>query len=333
MAANPSYLGANAWTIQNSVSQHIPGYTLAEYLEASNEAYEELWQATQVLNNDYFTIIDQVNVAIQQAEFDLRYNLNGGLVTSVHPKIYQISRIRVLQPGSTTWIAASPASWVDTGIQGQQQDSTTPVSTTSPYWYVLLGRGLIRFGRPLPVGATIEVIYTIGYFDLTIVNDGTISSSGLQIVGTGTHFTQLLPPDFIAAGFLPSSQQEMDVEAELIVNPTTAPFVYKVANIISDTVLTVFTAPSPVLSNAAYALASQPDTPLDYHRFISDLATRNMLARPAIGSDTRFNYWVSKCEQEMGRYQDNVIERQHQAADKRRRFPYGTHINNEYGVR
>lgn len=316
----------NAWSLYNVLQQRLPGYTLTEYLEVLNEAYQDLWTQTDLLNVDYFSDIATVTVAVQGKEFDLRYNLGNGLSAPVHPKIFQISRIRVLQPGAASWVSANPREWTDTARQAQEQDATSPVSTTAPYYYKLFGRGLIRFARPLPVGTQLEIVYTIGFFDLSIVTVGTVASSGTTVTGTGTKFTQLLPPDF-DVGYLPGPDDEADIEAELVVgaalNPSTPPLIYHVSAVASDTSLSLLTAPNPALAGSTYAVGSIPDTPESHHRLIVDMALRAMLARPAIATDTRFQYWNTKVERALAVYADHLIERQHQEADKRQRFPYG----------
>lgn len=314
----------NAWDLQNKVSQRVPGYTQSEYLEVCNEAYQELWVLTSTLVSDYFTDQAIVTVAAQAKEFDLRYNTNGKLSAAIHPKIYQIDRIRVLQPGAANWLPGTPRTWTDASRQGSEQDANNPVSTTSPYYYAVFGRGILQFTRPLPVGASIEVIYTTGYFEMAIVSNGTVSNAGTAVTGSGTTFTQLLPPDFLP-DYLPSvTNIESDIEAELVVNPGAAGQLnYQVATLSNDTALNLVKTPSPTLSGAAYALGTVPDIPESHHRLILDIATRNLLAHPAVANDARFSYWDQKANRGLARYADAVIERQHQEADRRQRFPMG----------
>jgi len=307
---------------------------MVEYLREINDAYQELWRETVLLDNDYFTAIGQVSVVAQAQIFDLRYNGNGALNVSLHPRLFQPVRVRVLPPNGANWVRTEPQPFNDSGEMAVEQQFAQPPSTTGPYRWQYFNRGLLRFGRPLPIGTLIEVVYTFGYFNLNVLGNGTLQTTGgagAGVTGAGTTFLSLIGPDYQAPAsptMEPSTGTllplEIAVEAEIVINPSVAPVAYKVNSIAGDLVLTLYTAPIVAIPAATpYALANVPEIPEPHRVLIATLATRNMLAVPAIVQDARFAYWDAKCERDLDRYKDSIVERQQQAVPHRQRFPMG----------
>jgi len=308
----------NALSLVQRVSRRLPGYDpVLEVLDEVNVAYKETWDYILQLEDSYFTDIKTVTVNAQASEFDLLYNSNANLAGPVSNRYFQVDLIRVLQPNDVNWIPAKPVPWNDPQMLAIRQQIPQIAATFPPYLYTLFAKGSILFGRPLPVGTKLEVTYTFFWLPLTIVSNGTITSSGTAITGTNTSFTQLLPADF-QAGF-PGNDQDTDVGIELVLpgNQT-----YRLKTLTSDTVAATVNAVSPALASASgYQMAMVPDIPDGHHNVISTIATRNMMSTP--GNDPRFAQWASMAKVELDAMRDTIMTRQRQAPAQRKRFPFG----------
>jgi hypothetical protein len=228
--------------------------------------------------------------------------------------------LRINQPGDTNLYPALPRPWNDAELLAQKQDSTQPVGTGGPYLYTLFAKGSVKFGRPLPVGATIEVTYNFIFLPLTLVFNGTVTSAGAVVTGTSTNFTQMLPADFQTG--LPGNDQDTDAGMELIFGGNQT---YRVKTVTTDTALSTVNTINPAVTAASYVLASVPDTPEGHHNVISTVATRNFLSTPA--NDPRFSTWAALAEKELGAMRDSVMPRQKQVPPQRKRFPFGLSRN------
>lgn len=303
----------NAASLVARVQRRVPGYDPSEYLDEVNTAYKETWDYITQLDDSYFTDIKVVTVATQASEFDFHFNANGNLVSAASPRYFQVDRIRVQQPGDTNWIPCNPRDWNDPQVLAMAQDATQPPSMSPPYPYTLFANGSIKFPRPLPVGAQIELVYSFIWLGLQILSNGTVTASGTTVTGTGTNFTQIVFPDYQAS--LPGNDEDTDVGIELVIGPTQ---VYRVKAITSNTALTTFN--TVVASGVNYQLASVPDIPHGHHNVISTLATRNFLSTPA--NDPRFAQWAALAEVEKNSMRDSIMARQRQEPPRRGRFPF-----------
>jgi hypothetical protein len=308
----------NALSLIQRVQRRNPSYDSSEYLDECNAAYKECWDYILQLDDSYFTDIKIVTVATQAAEFDFLANANGNLSSAVSLRAFQIDRIRILQPGDTNWNKAAPRNWNDDDFQSLQQITPQPVANSGPYRYQLFSKFSCLFARPLPVGTQIEVVYSFMWMPLQLVFNGTVSSSGNAVTGSGTNFTQVVPADFASA--LPGNDQDTDIGLELVLNAGANGQTYRVKAVTSDTSLTLLTAPSPVIAaNTPYNLATVPDIPDGHHNVISTLATRNFMSTP--GNDPRFSTWAALAEKELDSMRDSIMVRQRQEPARVKPFP------------
>lgn len=306
----------NAVSLVARVKRRIPGYTDYEYLDEVNAAYKETWDYILQLDDSYFTDIKTLTVNTQAQEFDFLYNSNGNLSGPASNRYFQIDRIRILQPGDTNWIPASPRGWNDPEMLAMAEQTPQTASTVSPYIYNPFAKGSVLFARPLPVGAQIEIVYSFRFLELQMLSNGTVTSSGASVTGTSTTFTQIVGADNQLA--LPGTDQDTDIGIELILGGNQN---YRVKTLTTNTALTTINAVSPAVSTATYQLATVPDIPDGHHNVISTIATRNFMSTP--GDDARFSEWASLAKIELDSMRDSIMTRQRQMPAQRRRFPYG----------
>ena len=310
----------NAFSIRELVKRRVPGYDDTDVLAAVNDAYRTIWDQILQLDDSYFTRVQTVTVATQNNSFDLLYNENGALSSALSNRFFQIDRIRIQQPADTQMYSAEASRWNDPAFLSQQQQVPLIVSTTPPYRYIPMGRASLYFARPLPVNVTMEVTYTMNFVEMGIIGDGTVSSSGATVTGSGTFFTQLLSPDFQInlPGKTPSVGQDYEIGADLI----SAGQTFAVQTIANDTSLTLFNAPGTAFSSNTFILSTVPDIPQAYIRVVADFATRNMFSTNSENAQ-QFEIWAAMCSQELGQMKDGVMQRQRQNAPRVQRFPYG----------
>ena len=308
----------NALSLVQRVARRNPVYAQSEYLDECNAAYKESWDYILQLDDSYFTDTKIVTVTTSVAEFDFLTNFSNNLNSAVSLRAFQIDRIRILQPGDTRWVKAAPRNWNDDDFQAQQQLTPQVAATSGPYLYQIFSKFSVLFAQPLPVGAQIEVVYSFIWMPLVILSNGTITSSGVNVTGATTTFTQVVPPDFQLA--LPGNDQDTDIGLEVVVGPAGAQLAYRVKTLTSDTVLTTLTAIAPVLGSAtAYNLCTVPDIPDGHHNVISTIATRNFMSTP--GNDQRFSAWAALAEKELDSMRDSIMVRQRQEPARVRPFP------------
>ena len=310
----------NAYSLRELVKRRVPGYDDTDVLAAVNDAYRTIWDQILQLDDSYYTRVQTVTVATQNNSFDFLYNENGALTTALSNRFFQIDRIRIQQPGDTQMYSAQASTWNEPAFLSNQQQVPLIVSTTPPYRYIPMGRASVYFARPLPVGVLMEVTYTFNFLEMGIIGDGTVSSSGTAVTGTGTFFTQLLSPDFQInlPGATPAVGQDYEIGADLIANGQT----FAVQTIASNTSLTLFNTPSPAFASNTFILSTVPDIPQAYIRVVADFATRNMFSTNAENAQ-QFEIWAAMCSQELGQLKDGVMQRQRQNNARVSRFPYG----------
>jgi hypothetical protein len=310
----------NALSLVQRVTRRNPAYQTSEYLDEVNAAYKETWDYIVQLADSFFTDQKIVTVNAQAAEFDFLANANGNLNSSVSLRAFQLTRIRVLVPGSQQWVSAFPRDWNDSDYLSLQQLTPAPMQNNPQFLYVIFSKYSIQFARPLPVGTQIEVTYSFIWMPLVILSNGTITSSGVNVTGTTTTFTQVVPPDFQTA--LPGNDQDTDIGLEVVLNPgnLATQIAYRVKTLTSDTALTTLTAIAPALGGAtSYNLCSVPDIPDGHHNVISTLATRNIMSTP--GNDSRLAFWAALAEKELDAMRDSVMIRQRQEPARVKPFP------------
>lgn len=308
----------NALSLVQRVQRRNPSYDQSEYLDEVNAAYKECWDYIIQLEDSFFTDVKIVTVTTQGAEFDFLTNAPGNLNNAVSLRAFQIDRIRILQPGDSRWIPAAPRNWNSDDFQSLQQQTPQPVANSGPYLYQLFSKFSVLFGRPLPVGTQIEVVYSFIWMPLQIVFNGTVSSAAAVVTGAGTNFTQIVPADFASA--LPGNNQDTDIGLELVLNQGANNQTFRVKTIASDTSLTLLTAPSPAIAALTnYNLCSVPDIPDGHHNVISTIATRNFMSTP--GNDPRFTTWAALAEKEMDAMRDSIMVRQRQEPARVKPFP------------
>lgn len=308
----------NALSLVQLVQRRNPSYDQSEYLSEVNEAYQECWNYILQLEDSYFTDTKIVTVTTSAAEFDFLYNSNSFLSAPVSFRAFQIDRIRVLQPSDNRWVKASPRNWNDDDFQAQQQLTPQVASTSGPYLYQLFAKFSVLFAQPLPVGAQIEVVYSFIWLPLQIVFNGTISSSGSLVTGTGTNFFQVVGADYATA--LPGNDQDTDIGLELVLNQGALNQTYRVKTVTGDLSLNTITTISPsVPPGTNYNLCTVPDIPDGHHNTIATIATRNFMSTP--GNDSRVSLWAALAEKQLDAMRDSIMVRQRQEPARVRPFP------------
>jgi hypothetical protein len=285
-----------------------------------NSSYIHVWEEVSKLKNQYFTNIEIVTVATAGTSFDLMFNTNGALSAPVSPRLYQITRIRVLPPGGGLYQTTR-------AMQPNEPDyvmiAANPVagpSQTGPYYWYLTGKNTIEWALPLAIGTQLEVTYTSWPISLVVLNGGTVSSTGTSVTGNSTNFTNLCQPDY--QQFLPTVQGNEEMQAELVCNGQ-LPLggqIYRVATITSDTALTTATAINPALAaSSQYVLATLPEIPREHIRLIAALAMPKIYGW--VGDDARSQEAAMYANMNMQMAKDALIERQGQNPPRKIRFP------------
>lgn len=315
----------NALSLCQRVQRRNPSYNQSEYLDEVNVGYKECWDYITQLDESYFTDIKTLTVTTSAAEFDFLTNANGNLSSAISLRAFQISRIRILTAGSANWVSAHPRSWNDNDFLAQQVVTPQTASSSGPFLYIPFAKFSLLFAMPLPVGTQIEVVYNFTWVPLTIYTTGTIVSSSTTIIGTGTSFTQVVQPDYVAS--LPGNDQDTDISLEIVPNVGPANWqnpagnqAWRIARVVSDTTLTLLVAPVPAIPVLSiYSLCTVPDIPEGHHNVISSIATRNFMSTP--GNDARFSTWAALAEKELNAMRDTIMTRQRQEPSRVRPFP------------
>jgi hypothetical protein len=310
----------NTFGLVQYLQQRIPGYDPSEYLREIKSAYVDVWREISKLKNNYFTNIKNVTVAKQQNTFDLMFNADSGLNSVLSARLYQITRVRVQPQGTGAFIPVRFVFPNDTGFVGLASNVTASPTNTAPFLCYMQGRNTLFFAVALAIGTVLEVTYTFFPVELTYMNMGTVSSSGVTVTGNGTFFTQIVGADFQSS--LPSTQGQEEVLAEIVCAPGTSGSSqsYQVKTITSDTALTTVNAIAPVLTaSSPYVLTSVPEIPRAHIRVIGSLAMVKMYSVDA--DDTRAEQWQGIAEEEMLLMKDSLEQRQSQNPPTKGRFP------------
>jgi hypothetical protein len=321
------------------MQQRIPGYDLSEYIREINAAYIHVWEEITKLKNQYFTNIVTATVAVNnQRNYDLLYNADGFLSAAVSPRLYQITRIRVQPPSGGLFQTCSMLHFNDPDFVSIEANVTSQSTQTGPYYFILWGHGRLRSAIPLGLGTTIEFTYTYWPLALSVMSSlgptSTISSVGTAVTGSGTTFTQGVPPDFQSTLPTTATVNEDFMQFELVCNPTVAAGgqAYRVATIVNDTTLTTTTAISPALAGgSSYILAGVPEIPREHIRVIAAQALSKMFS--VAGDDQRVQEWTAIATSNIQMMKDALIERQSNNPPKKQRFQYGVGRRNRAFLR
>jgi len=318
------------------VAQRIPGYDFSEYGREINSAYIHFWEEVSKLQNSYFTNIVQVKVAsaANPQQFDLLYNADGNLTAAVSPRLYQITRIRVLPPSGGLFQTCSFLHFNDPDYVSLEANPTATSTQTGPYYFIIYGHGRLRSAIPLAQNTTLEVTYTYWPVAMTYLSNlsptSSVSSVGSTVTGVSTTFTQLVPPDFqstLPSG--PTAVNEEFIQAELVCNGNQ---IYRVSGITSDTALTTLTPIAPVLAaGSPYVLATLPEVPREHIRVIGSIAMAKMYS--VAGDDQRVQEWTAIATANVQMAKDSLIERQTNTPPRRLRFQYGVSRRNRAFLR
>jgi hypothetical protein len=298
----------------------VPGYDISEYLRELNAAYIHVWEEVAKLKNQYFTNITTVTVATAQTAYDLMFNADNALSAAVSPRLYQITRIRVLPPSGGQLLSTTAMQPNAPDFVALAANPTAQASQTGPYYWYMTGKNQVVWALPLALGTKLEVTYTSWPIALVILSAGTVSSSGATVTGNGTNFTNLCQPDF--QQFLPTVQGQEEMQAELVCNGGSelGGQVYRVAKVTSDTVLTTATPIAPALpASSLYALATLPEIPREHIRLIAAVAMPKIYGW--VGDDARSSEATAFANMNMQMCKDSLVERQGQNPPTKIRFP------------
>lgn len=310
----------NAFGLVQYLSQRLPGYDPSEHLRELNSATIHVWEEITKLKNHYFTNTVKVTTVLPQYQYDLMFNADSALSAPVSPRLYQVTKIRFLAPGSTQFATSAALTPNHPDFTQINSASSANPSQSGPYRWYLSGRNQLNMGLPLAVGTVIEVTFTFWPISLAILTAGVVSSTGTAVTGTSTNFTNIVQPDFQYA--LPNVQGQEEIQAELICNPTVelGGQIYRVTKITNDISITTKTAVSPVLATGSpYALATLPEIPREHIRVIASLALKNMYS--VAGDDTRSGEWTAIYEKNIQMLKDALEQRQGQTPAQKIRFP------------
>jgi len=310
----------NAFGLVQYLSQRLPGYDPSEHLRELNSAYIHVWEEITKLKNHYFTNIVRVTTVTAAYQYDLMFNADAALSAAVSPRLYQVTKLRFMAPGSTQFASSVALTPNHPDFVEINSASSANPSQSGPYRWYLSGRNQLNMGLPLAVGTVIEVTYTFWPIALTFLSDEVVSSAANVVTGVSTNFTNLLQPDFQA--YLPNVQAQEEIQAEFLCNPT-VPLggqIYRVTKIVSDTVLNTKTPIAPVLAaGSPYALATLPEIPREHIRVIAALALKNMYS--VAGDDQRSGEWTAIYEKNIQMCKDALEQRQGQTPAQKIRFP------------
>jgi hypothetical protein len=323
---------SNAYGLVQYLQTRLPGYDPSEYLRELNSAYIHVWEEITKLKNNYFTNIVTVTVAKAQTNYDLMFNADGGLSAPISARLYQITKVRLQPPSGGLFQTSLFMSPNDPDFVSLSAFASPQPTQSGPYYAYLSGRNNINWAMPLAVGTKMEVTYTFWPLALTYLFAGAVSSSGVNVTGVATGFTQLLQPDFQVDK--PTVQGQEEIPAEFICNGQieTGGQVYRVTTITSDTALTTKTAIAPVLPvTSPYVLAVLPEIPREHIRVVAAIALRSMYS--VAGDDARVNEWTAISTNNMQMMKDALIERQGQNPPRKIRFPYGISRRNRAFLR
>jgi hypothetical protein len=310
----------NAFGLVQYLSQRLPGYDPSEHLRELNSAYIHVWEEITKLKNHYFTNIVRVTTVTAQYQYDLMFNADSALSGAVSPRLYQVTKLRFMAPGSTQFSTSRGLSPNDPDFVEINSASSANPSQAGPYRWFLSGRNQLNMGLPLAVGTVIEVTYTFWPIALAILSAGVVSSAANVVTGVSTNFTNLVQPDY--QSMLPNLQAQEEIQAELICNPTVelGGQVYRVTKIISDTIINTKTNVGPALAaGSPYALATLPEIPREHIRVVAALALKNMYS--VAGDDTRSGEWTAIYEKNIQMMKDALEQRQSNNPATKIRFP------------
>lgn len=307
----------NVFGLIQYLAQRLPGYDPSEYLRELNSSYIHVWEEVTKLKNHYFTKQKTLTVANAQSTFDLLYNADNGLSGVMSNRLYQVTRIRVLPPAGGLYQTSTGMHFNDPDFLSLAANPSSTPTGTGPYYWALFGRGNVQFSLPLQVGSTLEFTFTFWPVAMAYLVNGTVSSSGATVTGTGTAFTQIVQPDF--QGNLPATKDQEEILAELVCNVNQ---IYAIKAITSDTMLTTLAAVSPVLgASSQYVLATLPEIPREHIRVVASYAMAKMYS--VAGDDARVKEWSAIAGGNMQMMKDSLIERQSNNPPRKQRFPYG----------
>ena len=318
----------------------MPGYDVSEYVRELNSAYVHVWEEVSKLKNHYFTNQVQVTVVNNgQRNYDLLYNSDGNLSGPVSSRLYQITRIRVQPPSGGLFQTCSMLHFNDPDFVSLEANPTSQSTQTGPYYFALFGHGRLRSAIPLAANSVIEFTYTYWPIALSFMSSNnpssSVSSTGTAVTGTGTTFTQIVPPDFQAT--VPSSgtvTNEEFMQAEFICNGQVAAGgqAYRVAAITTDTALTTLNPISPALAGGSpYVLAAVPEIPREHIRVIASVALPKIYGW--VGDDQRIQEATAIATANVQMMKDALIERQSNNPPKKQRFQYGVGRRNRAFLR
>lgn len=329
----------NIFGLYQYVAQRIPGYDVSEYTRELNAAYVHFWEEVSKLKNHYFTNLLTVTVAIDnQREYDLLYNADGRLSAAVDSRLYQITRIRVRPPSGGLFQTCSMLHFNDPDFVSVEANPASQSTQTGPYYFTLYGHGKLRSAIPLALNSTIEVTYTYWPLALSFMSSfnptSSVSSAGTVVTGSGTTFTQIVPPDFQATIPTAGVVNEQFMQAEIICNGQVAAGgqAYRVASITSDTALTTLNPITPALTaGSPYVLAAVPEIPREHIRVIASIALAKLYS--VAGDDQRVQEWTAISTSNIQMAKDSLIERQSNNPPKKQRFQYGVGRRNRAFLR
>jgi hypothetical protein len=324
----------NAYGLTQYLAQRVPGYDFSEYLRELNSAYIHVWEEISMLQNAYFTNIVQVKVVAQNAQqFDLLYNADGNLAAAISPRLYQISRIRVLPPSGGLFQTSSFMHLNDPDYVSLEANPTATSTQTGPYYFVIYGHGRLRSAIPLAANTTLEISYTYWPVALTYTSSvspaSSVSSVGSAVTGVSSSFTSIVPPDFQPTLPGTATVNEEFIQAELLCNGSQ---IYRVNTIVSDTSLTTLNPVAPALvGGSQYVLATLPEIPREHIRVIASVALAKVYS--FMGDDQRVQEATAIATANLQRMKDSLIERQTNNPPRKQRFQYGVSRRNRAFLR
>ena len=307
----------NVFGLYQYLAQRLPGYDYSEYVRELNSAYVHVWEEVTKLRNNYFAKTKQVTVQNPQFSYDLMYNADNGLSSVVSNRMYQIVRVRIQPPAGGLLQVSKAMHPNDPDFLAVAANSSSTPTQSGPYYWYQNGRNNITFALPLAVGTGLEIMYTFWPIAMTFLSQGTISSTGAAVTGSGTNFTQLVQPDF--ANNLPLNKDPEEILAELVCNGNQ---IYNVLSIQNDTTLHTLSTVAPVLSaGSPYVVATLPEIPREHIRVIASVAMAKMYS--IAQDDERVREWAQIAAQNMQMMKDSLIERQAQDPPRKGRFQFG----------
>lgn len=261
-----------------------PFVTTAELYAWANEGNRKLEKKLRFLGANYFERIMLSTTAATEKIMGINY------VPSTSLKLSTSTNTATLPPDfqELRYIKPITSSYETTPMERMSHEKkefrdalrdTTARSLGSAMLFDIIGERTFLFVPRLATALDVEIGYIARTKRLFEYEAGTITTTDAStaVVGVGTTWSTGAPFDSSYLDLMVSTTATVPVaDPSLVYDGVT---LNRVASIETDTTLTLAAAKVGATSEKAYALASIPTTPEDYHFMMADYVTMKILAK------------------------------------------------------